>query len=51
MSKGEAVPAALAGPPSRNLLLRVAAAAVLVPLALVCAYAGGWLWTVMVFQA
>jgi phosphatidate cytidylyltransferase len=51
VSKGEAVPAALAGPPSRNLLLRVAAAAVLVPLALVCAYVGGWLWTVMVTLA
>ncbi|WP_407174692.1 phosphatidate cytidylyltransferase [Bradyrhizobium sp. STM 3562] len=51
MSKGEEVPAALAGPPSRNLLMRVLAAAVLVPLALVCAYVGGWLWTALVALA
>ena len=51
MSKGEAVPAAFAGPPSRNLLMRVLAAAVLVPLALVCAYVGGWLWTTLVTLA
>ena len=44
MSEGEAVPAALAEQGSRNLVMRVAAAAVLAPLAIVIAYAGGWLW-------
>ena len=42
------MPAAPGGPGSRNLVLRVAAAAVLVPLALVCAYVGSWLWTAIV---
>jgi phosphatidate cytidylyltransferase len=44
VSEGEAVPAALAEQGSRNLVMRVAAAAVLAPLAIVIAYAGGWLW-------
>lgn len=44
MSEGEAVPAALAEQGSRNLVMRVAAAAVLAPLAIAIAYAGGWLW-------
>ncbi|MEA2922071.1 MAG: phosphatidate cytidylyltransferase [Bradyrhizobium sp.] len=44
MSEGEAAPAALAGQGSRNLAMRVAAAAVLAPLAIAIAYAGGWLW-------
>ena len=51
MSKGEAVPAPAVGPPSRNLLMRVLAAAVLVPVTLGCAYAGGWLWSVPVALA
>lgn len=50
MSEKEAVPA-LAGPPSRNLLMRILAAAVLVPLTLVCAYLGGWLWAALVTLA
>ena len=44
MSEGEAAPAALAWQGSRNLVMRVAAAAVLAPLAIAIAYAGGWLW-------
>ncbi len=44
MSEGEAAPAALPEQGSRNLLMRVAAAAVLAPLAIAIAYAGGWLW-------
>jgi phosphatidate cytidylyltransferase len=35
----------------RNLLMRVTAALVLAPLALAIAYAGGWLWTVLVTLA
>ena len=44
MSEGEAAPAAVADQGSRNLVMRVAAAAVLAPLAIAIAYAGGWLW-------
>jgi phosphatidate cytidylyltransferase len=44
VSEGEAAPAAIAEPGSRNLVMRVAAAAVLAPLAIAIAYAGGWLW-------
>ena len=48
MSNGESAPASVGGQSSRNLLLRVAAAAVLAPLAIAIAYAGGWLWTALV---
>jgi phosphatidate cytidylyltransferase len=41
---GEAVPAATAERGSRNLLMRIAAAVVLVPFAFAVAWAGGWLW-------
>jgi phosphatidate cytidylyltransferase len=51
VSKGEAAPAPAAGQGSRNLLLRVAAAVVLAPLAIAIAYAGGWLWTALVTLA
>jgi phosphatidate cytidylyltransferase len=51
VSEGEAAPAPVAGQSSRNLLLRVAAAVVLAPLAIAIAYAGGWLWTVLVTLA
>jgi phosphatidate cytidylyltransferase len=51
VSKGEAAPAPAAGQGSRNLLLRVAAAVVLAPLAIAIAYAGGWLWTTLVTLA
>jgi phosphatidate cytidylyltransferase len=50
VNEGEAVPA-LAAPPSRNLLVRILAAAVLVPLTLGAAYAGGVLWTALVTLA
>ena len=51
MSKGEAVAAERAASTSRNLLMRVLAAAVLVPLALACAYVGGLLWSALVTLA
>lgn len=58
MTEREAAPAAASEPDSRNqesgsrnLLMRVAAAAVLVPLAVGIAYAGGWLWTALVTLA
>ena len=49
MSEGNAAPAAEVD--SRNLLTRIIAAAVLIPLAVAIAYAGGWLWTVLVTLA
>jgi phosphatidate cytidylyltransferase len=48
VSEGKAVPAAMAGQGSRNLLIRVAAASVLAPLAIAAAYAGGWWWIALV---
>jgi phosphatidate cytidylyltransferase len=51
VTEGEAAPAAAAEQGSRNLLLRVAAAAVLAPAAIAIAYAGGWLWTALVTLA
>jgi phosphatidate cytidylyltransferase len=48
VTEGEAAPAAVAEPGSRNLLIRVVAALVLAPLAIAIAYAGGWLWTGLV---
>lgn len=36
-----------AGAGTRNLLLRIASAAVLAPLVLVCAYLGGWFFTIL----
>ena len=51
MTEGEAAPAAAAEQGSRNLLTRVMAASVLAPLAIVIAYAGGWLWTGLVTLA
>ena len=48
MTEGEAAPAAVAEQGSRNLLMRVGAALVLAPIAVAIAYAGGWLWTVLV---
>jgi phosphatidate cytidylyltransferase len=47
VSEQRAAPAA-AGPDSRNLATRVAAAAVLAPLAIAAAYVGGWYWTALV---
>lgn len=51
MTEGEATPASTAEQGSRNLLLRVLAALVLAPLALVIAHVGGWLWAVLVTLA
>lgn len=36
---------------SRNLVMRIAAAAILIPVAVAIAYAGGWLWTALVTLA
>jgi phosphatidate cytidylyltransferase len=51
VTEGDAAPAAAVEPGARNLLMRVIAALVLAPLALAIAYAGGWLWTVLVTLA
>jgi phosphatidate cytidylyltransferase len=51
VSEGEAAPAAVAEPGTRNLLIRVVAALVLAPLAIAIAYAGGWLWAALVTSA
>ena len=48
MTEGEATAPAGQG---RNLLMRVAAAAVLAPAAIAIAYAGGWWWTALVTLA
>jgi phosphatidate cytidylyltransferase len=50
VTEGEAAPAA-AEADSRNLLTRIVAASVLIPLAVAIAYAGGWLWTTLVTLA
>jgi phosphatidate cytidylyltransferase len=51
VTEGEAAPAAVAEQGSRNLLMRVVAASVLAPAAIAIAYAGGWLWAVLVTLA
>ncbi len=51
MTEGEAAAAATAEQGARNLLMRVAAALVLAPLAIALAYAGGWLWAGLVTLA
>jgi phosphatidate cytidylyltransferase len=51
VTEREATPAAVAGQGSRNLLMRIIAGAVLAPLAIAIAYAGGWLWTGLVTLA
>ena len=51
MTEGKAAPAAGAEADSRNLSTRIIAAAVLIPLAIAIAYAGGWLWTSLVTLA
>jgi phosphatidate cytidylyltransferase len=58
VTEREAAPAAASEPDSRsresgsrNLLMRIVVAAVLVPLAVAIAYAGGWLWTALVTLA
>ncbi|WP_354083059.1 phosphatidate cytidylyltransferase [Bradyrhizobium sp. S3.3.6] len=47
MSEHDAAPAGSA-PASSNLVMRVLAALVLAPLAIALAYAGGWLWALLV---
>ena len=51
MTEGDAAPAAAVEQATHNLLMRVIAALVLAPLALAIAYAGGWLWAVLVTLA
>jgi len=51
VTEREAAPAAVAGQSSRNLLMRIIAGAVLAPVAIAIAYAGGWLWTGLVTLA
>ena len=51
MSDSKAAPAAATEQGGRNLLLRIAAALVLAPLAIAAAYAGGWFWIVLVTAA
>ncbi|WP_065750706.1 phosphatidate cytidylyltransferase [Bradyrhizobium paxllaeri] len=51
MTEPEAAPAAASRPDQRNLVMRIAAAAVLIPLAVAIAYAGGFLWAALVTLA
>lgn len=54
MTEGDAAPAATEAAPesnSRNLLMRIVVAAVLIPLAVAIAYFGGWLWIALVTAA
>jgi phosphatidate cytidylyltransferase len=51
VTEGDAAPGAAVEQGAHNLLMRVIAALVLAPLALAIAYAGGWLWTVLVTLA
>ena len=51
MTNDDAAPVASVGQGARNLWARVAAALVLAPLAVAAAYAGGWLWGVLVMFA
>lgn len=51
MTEHEAAPAAVTGRDSHNLLMRIVAALVLAPLAIVTAYAGGWFWAGLVTLA
>ena len=44
MTESDAAPAAATGQDVRNLLMRIAAALVLAPMAIATCYAGGWLW-------
>jgi phosphatidate cytidylyltransferase len=48
VTEGKAAPAAASEQGARNLVMRVAAAFVLAPLAIAIAYAGGWLWAALV---
>jgi phosphatidate cytidylyltransferase len=48
VSAQKAEPAATDAPASRNLVVRIASAVVLVPVAIAAAYAGGWYWAALV---
>jgi phosphatidate cytidylyltransferase len=48
VTEGEAAPAAVSEQGARNLLMRIAAALVLAPIAIAIAYAGSWLWIALV---
>ena len=47
MTEGEATPAAMRTPGTRNLRARIIAALVLAPSAIAIAYVGGWLWAAL----
>jgi phosphatidate cytidylyltransferase len=51
VTEEKAAPAAASSSDSRNLVMRVAVAAVLIPFAVAIAYAGGWLWSALVTLA
>jgi phosphatidate cytidylyltransferase len=51
VTEREAAPAAPVEQGSRNLLMRVLAAVVLAPIAITIAWAGGWLWALLVTLA
>jgi phosphatidate cytidylyltransferase len=51
VTESKAQPAAVAEQGSRNLVMRVIVALVLAPLSIAIAYAGGWLWTILVTLA
>ncbi|HUO01051.1 MAG TPA: phosphatidate cytidylyltransferase [Bradyrhizobium sp.] len=51
MTENEAAPAAIALKDRRNLVLRITAALVLAPAAILIAYLGGWIWAVLVTLA
>src|SRR6185437_4866906 len=51
VSERHAAPASGAGRDLRNLVMRIAAAAVLAPLTVAAAYAGSWLWIALVTVA
>jgi len=51
VNEREAAPTVVPERGSHNLLMRVAAASVLAPLAIAVAYAGGWLWSALVTLA
>jgi phosphatidate cytidylyltransferase len=48
VSAQKAEPVATDAPASRNLVVRIASAVVLVPVAIAAAYAGGWYWAALV---
>ncbi|HVX77328.1 MAG TPA: phosphatidate cytidylyltransferase [Bradyrhizobium sp.] len=51
MTENEAAPAAIAVKDRRNLVMRIIAALVLAPAAILIAYLGGWIWAALVMLA